>query len=166
MRKISVIIIALLSLLVGCNGNANSAVLNLRNISFIAEVTCNNTAYSIDCCIGDNKNFSATVVSPEYLSGITYSFESENSTFSYEGVEISNADLLLPDNNFLVLFKEILSTCDGAVFDTKKGKSTVRGTVGENSYSITASPGGLPISMTVDGIGAAVTFKNITCLYP
>lgn len=164
MRNIGISVLLFLLLLVGCGSNTNSAVLNLHNISFLAEVTCNNMAYSVDCCIGTNKDFSATVVSPDYLSGITYSLENGNSVFSYEGVRISDIDLLLPDDNFLVLFKEILCTCDGAVFDANKGKNTVIGNIGGNSYSIVASPSGLPISMMIDGIGAKITFKNVTCL--
>ena len=70
MKKAVISVLMLIVFLCGCGGKNKSATPVTKGVSFIADVTYYNECYTCDVAVDENGVMTATVTSPEELSGV------------------------------------------------------------------------------------------------
>lgn len=158
------LLVFLFVIICGCKSNSEPVSITMKSIAFVADITYYNDNYSCECEIDKDGNASILITAPENLKGISASFNGDTCSIKYNGLEINNADMLLPQNSAINIFKDVLKiSVDGG--EVKKNKNLViNGECNGNKYILTASPNGLPISLEIPEFGMIITFKNVTII--
>ena len=161
MRKIVISVLALICFLSGC-GAKNTSSLVLNSISFSADIIYNDGHYVADCVIDGQKELSVSLTFPENLAGVNVICGNGGCKILYNGIVIDGKDGRFPKTSVISVIKQISDTVDGREFDAANGNGEVTGKLDGYDYSVTASPGGLPISLQIPGISLKVQFKNVS----
>ena len=160
LRKFLVLVFVLL-LLSGCKSKQETAV-NLRSISFCADITYYNENYNADCAIGNNGDFTAVITKPEALAGLSLEYSGDGCKLKYNGLEINNKQSFIPENCSLDILKNVLGDCENCILQNSNGNLRLDGKYGKYEYCLTVAPTGLPISLEIPDLGFKVAFKNVT----
>ena len=151
--------------LTGCSGKNNSKPvrLNLRSISFTADVTYYNENYSAECIIDAYGGFVAMLTKPDSLSGLTFEF-TDTCKLKFNGIEIDNAERFLPQNSSFSLVNDIINSSEQLPV-VKDGKNyVIHGEINGQKYSFVIAPSGLPISLSMTSYGLNADFKNVSII--
>ena len=165
MKKITILVFLALLMFAGCkNSNTDDIQLNLKSISFNADITYYNENYAAECVINKYGGFTAKLTEPENLSGFTISYFDESCKIIYNDIVISNATNLLPQSCSVEIINEIFKDCQSGDIATEKGNYKVNGNLNGNRYILTSAPTGLPLSLEVPDFGMKVSFSNVTVI--
>ena len=145
----------------GCKSN-EEAVMNLRSISFTSDITYYNENYSADCIIDSDGNFTALLTQPQSIAGLLLEYVGGECKIKYNGIEIKNSGSMLPANCSVDVIYNILNDCENTLHSADNGNIEARGEYGGHKYLLSASPGGLPISLEIPDMGITVSFKNVS----
>ena len=159
-RVISALFLLFL-ILSGCKKDTGDIKLNLRSVSFTADITYYNENYTADCVVDKSGKFSAQITSPENLSGLTITYNADECDIVYNGIEIDNAEKFFPQNSAVGVISGILQNCQGENIISKKGNYELNGSFNGSDYTLIMAPTGLPISLEVGDFGMNVLFENI-----
>ena len=159
--KLSVIPLILVFLFSGCRSN-NETAINLRSISFSADITYYNENYSADCLIDGEGNFVALITQPESIYGLSVEYTNGNCKIKYNDIEVENSQSLLPVNCAFDVIYNILKDCENTIVEADDENLKLTGEYVGFKYHLTAAPTGLPISLTISDMGISVDFKNVS----
>lgn len=162
MRRTVLLMLVGILIFAGCGGNGNTGILKLSNISFRADVSYLDGKYTADCIVDGKCRLTAEFLSPESLKGLMLTVGDDECSLSLDGIRIENADRLISRNSLLKTLYRIIKTNDGKRFSANKGACKITGDIGDSAYIITASPSGLPISLSISGSGFSIDFKKLT----
>ena len=146
----------------GCSGKPESVTVNLRSISFNADIEYYNENFSCNCITDESGNLRINMTAPENLDGLSIAFSGDSCVMDYNGLTVDNAEHFLPENYSLAIIREALRLCDGGICEAKKHRFCYSGELDGIKFDLTVSPTGLPIVLSVPENGLKVNFKNVT----
>lgn len=163
MRKIIIPVLVLICILSGCTEKGTSSLI-LNSVSFSADIQYNGERYAADCVIDGQRELSVSINFPENLTGVNLLCGNGGCKILYNGMEISGQDGLFPQASAIGIIKQILDAADGREFNVSKGNGKVTGKQSGREYSVTASPGGLPISLEIPDMDFKMLFNNVSLI--
>ncbi|MBO4734067.1 MAG: hypothetical protein J5662_06270 [Clostridia bacterium] len=163
MKKLLLPILSLIFFFVACADTARYTTLNFHSVAFTADITYGNERVCAECSVDNNRNFTATIISPENLRGISIITGNSGMSLIFDNMEIKYIPLFSGESP-IELLKEIISLTDGRRFSCTGNNGLLTGTLGDNEYKLTAAPTGLPITFEIAKLNLKILFKDITVI--
>lgn len=150
MKRVLFLGLGLVMLLCGCVKNGN-VFPQLFDISFKLSIEYYNEKYTLSCERDSLGVIRASVISPEELSGYSFTVNGEDIKADFRGVEYTPKDYSYFSYNIISKFCRIMSSIDTtSPIRVKNGENpTLKGSVDSTPYRFTFSPKGLPLSISL-----------------
>ncbi len=128
-----------------------------------ADVVSYENSFSYLIEVPKNGNISATVQNPEGLSGLRYVWNGEGFTVSFNGIEKDIPENVFGDDNFLLIYKKIISQIENGNLIAENGN--IKGTDTFGSFSLKVRPDGFIKELYIGGLSLSATFKGYEYLF-
>ena len=159
MKKIIGILLVILTLC-SCGGKQEIKP-RLQGISFTAEVTYYNEAYSLEGEILSDGTLQVAVTAPEELKGFNIHMINEDITVEYKGLTYSPIEGTMPFSGVMAeLYAPIRQIVGSDIMADTEGK--IKGGEGVRAYCFTFSPTGLPQKLEIPDESFEIRFYNVT----
>ncbi|MBR6743534.1 MAG: hypothetical protein IKL94_03480 [Clostridia bacterium] len=161
MKRFFVVFILIFTL-TSCSAKS-SVEPQLKNISFVAEISYYNEVYSCDCVMSKEGELTAVIKLPETLEGFTLKVNSESVTAEYLGISYTPTDGNMPFSSVLEEFYKKLCLSE-SVGKAKKTDGVYKITAGEGAdkASLYLTEAGLPIKLEMPDERFFAEFYNVT----
>lgn len=133
----------------------------LKNISFTAEIQCENINCVVDGITSDS-GLKLTVKEPEKIEGLMFEVDKNGVTAGYKGISYTVDVNTAPKGAVMQAMFDILKDVVNKKIVCYQDNCEIKGSVNGHEYSFLFSPQGLPISVEVEDINLSVTFSNVT----
>ena len=161
MKKIVLSLMCLI-LLCGC-GKKQSVDVTLESVSFDAAITYGSYNCTCNITISGGGMLASTILSPESIAGTTLSYDGENLTVNYMGLEYMPEMPISGDAANDIINKILQSASSGAKSAERVDDSFVlEGEVSGYEYSLFVTEAGLPLSLLCVEADLVAEFTNVT----
>lgn len=162
MKKAFAVLFAVVLFLCGC-GEAEKVPIRIGNTEFSAIVTQYNERYTVDIKT-DKKlnNIKGKIKTPENLNGVEFTVSGETLNIDYNGLSIKKDIDELPKDNIPVLVFKAIKSANGKNAVCEDGNYTFNGSIGNEKYTLSASPSGMPLLLKFKNNGIKMEFRNLT----
>ena len=166
MKKILCIIFCFVSGLnfTGCSKNSSGVTAVTTGLSFTSEISYQDIGIVCDGVIDEQGKAVFTVIKPEKINGLCYSFSGNSAEISLDGLTYPLSTL--PYDNVFTVLNEFF--CDlrknGNDITLSEDNFSYSGECSLGGFVIYLGQSGLPISASVSKKDIEFTFKNATIL--
>ena len=164
MKKAVISVLMLIVFLCGCGGKNKSATPVTKGVSFIADVTYYNECYTCDVAVDENGVMTATVTSPEELSGVKLKFDGENVTAEYLGLTYTLKTDTMPLGNVALSIYNVFTHIaeNGLTAEQDESNCIIENEIEGEKYEFIFAPSGLPLELKMPQKELKVIFNNVT----
>ena len=164
MKKAVISVLMLIVFLCGCGGKNKSAIPVTKGVSFIADVTYYNECYTCDVAVDEKGIMTATVTSPEELSGVKLKFDGENVTAEYLGLTYTLKTDTMPLGNVALSIYNVFTHIaeNGLTAEQDESNCIIENEIEGEKYEFVFAPSGLPLELKMPQKELKVIFNNVT----
>ena len=164
MKKAVISVLMLIVFLCGCGGKNKSATPVTKGVSFIADVTYYNECYTCDVAVDEKGIMTATVTSPEELSGVKLKFDGENVTAEYLGLTYTLKTDTMPLGNVALSIYNVFTHIaeNGLTAEQDESNCIIENEIEGEKYEFIFAPSGLPLELKMPQKELKVIFNNVT----
>lgn len=147
----------------GCTKKSSDVTAVTTGLSFTAEISCHNTELICDAVISTSGDAQFTIVSPEEIKDMKFSFSEGGTVISFHGIEYkTEGDLTQTD--ILSAIYNILKTADKNTVILEDDTFKISGTAACGDYTVELGESGLPLKIICDDRRLEVTIKNASII--
>ena len=154
----------LIIFLCGCGSKNKTTVPVTKGVSFTAAVTYYNECYTCDVAVDEKGIMSATVTSPQELSGVKLMFDGENVTAEYLGLTYTLKTDTMPLGNVALSIYNVFAHIaeNGLTAEQHESNCIIENEIGGEKYEFIFAPSGLPLELKMPQKELKVIFNNVT----
>ena len=153
----------ILVFLCGCSAEKEVKI-SASPMSFDCLIEGQDEKYTVNVKTSENTDtIEASVTSPENLRDLKYTLQNDVFSTEYKGIN-TTADIkeAAEENTVILLLKVIKDTIGKPTVAKKDGNYEYSGNLDGFDYTVSVSPSGLPLGITVSPLGVTVEIKNLT----
>lgn len=164
MKRAVISFLILIIFLCGCGGKNKTTVPVTKGVSFTADVTYYNECYTCDVAVDEKGIMSATVTSPQELSGVKLMFDGENVTAEYLGLTYTLKTDTMPLGNVALSIYNVFAHIaeNGLTAEQHESNCIIENEIGGEKYEFIFAPSGLPLELKMPQKELKVIFNNVT----
>ena len=164
MKKAVISVLMLIVFLCGCGGKNKSAIPVTKGVSFIADVTYYTECYTCEVAVDEKGIMTATVTSPEELSGVKLKFDGENVTAEYLGLTYTLKTDTMPLGNVALSIYTVFTHIaeNGLTAEQDESNCIIENEIEGEKYEFIFAPSGLPLELKMPQKELKVIFNNVT----
>lgn len=161
MRKIALLMFAIVFLLCGCNMQKTVSPVT-KGIKFTLNITCGETKYNIAAHIDKGGCMEAVVNSPKEIKGMKITSNRFETLSEFKNLKYTYNEDEFSGDNYIIMVYNILSSLENKKLSFKNGENCVlNGSFSGEKYIFVFSPSGLPIELNMDSKDLKAEFNDI-----
>ncbi len=158
MKRILSVIVTLMFLICGCNGETNIIPIK-TGIEFSATATYYNETYECDCDIQKNGDMTVKFTYPADIEGLKFIFTDNGVSVNFKEIEYINEKIIF-ENSVASLIYEVLVNNNAKVYENDE-VFYIEGVNNDFEYKLELGATGLPIKIITRPDIASVEFENV-----